>query len=107
MCGALLVLCFGAFDRILAYIIFSAICFLALSVASLFRLKEPVRRWWYPAAPIVFLGGSAVIALLILMHDPLPALIGVAVVLCGDLLRRRFVSAKPVAAAEAAETTLP
>src|SRR5277367_3249541 len=107
MCGALLVLCFGAFDRILAYIIFSAICFLSLSAASLFRLKEPVRRWWYPAAPIVFLGGSAVIALLILMHDPLPALIGVAVVLCGDLLRRRFVSVKPVAAAEAAETTLP
>lgn len=105
MCGALLVLCFGAFDRILAYIIFSAICFLALSAASLFRLKEPVRRWWYPAAPIVFLIGSGVIALLILMHDPLPALIGIAVVLCGDLLRRWFASAGPVAAAEAAETT--
>jgi len=107
MCGALLVLCFGAFDRILSYIIFSAICFLSLSAASLFRLKEPVRRWWYPVAPIVFLVGSGVIALLILMHDPLPALIGVAVVLCGDLLRRWFLSAKPVAAAEAPETILP
>ena len=52
---ALLVLCFGAFDRILSFIIFSAICFLALSAASLFRLKEPVHRWWYPAAPILFL----------------------------------------------------
>ena len=106
MCGALLVLCFGAFDRILAYIIFSAICFLGLSAASLFWLKEPVRRWWYPIAPIVFLVGMGVIALLILMHDPLPALIGVAVVLCGDLLRRWFLSTKPVAASEAAETTL-
>jgi APA family basic amino acid/polyamine antiporter len=106
MGGALLVLCFGAFDRILAYIIFSAICFLSLSAASLFRLEEPVRRWWYPVAPIVFLAGSGVIALLILMHDPLPALIGVAVVLCGDLLRRWFVSAKSVSAAEA-ETLMP
>src|SRR5271154_848995 len=84
MCGALLVLCFGAFDRILAYIIFSAICFLSLSAASLFRLKEPVRRWWYPAAPILFLFGCGVINLLILAHDPIPALLGLAAVLCGD-----------------------
>ena len=106
MCGALLVLCFGAFDRILAYIIFSAICFLALSAASLFRLKEPVRRWWYPVAPIVFLVGSAIIALLILMHDPLPALIGVVVVMCGDLLRRFVLVKSAAVTAEAAEITL-
>ena len=106
MCGALLVLCFGAFDRILAYIIFSAICFLAFSAASLFRLKEPVRRWWYPVAPIVFLVGSAIIALLILMHDPLPALIGVVVVMCGDLLRRFVLVKSSAATAEAAEITL-
>ncbi|HMH12689.1 MAG TPA: amino acid permease [Edaphobacter sp.] len=89
---ALLVLCFGAFDRILSFIIFSAICFLALSAASLFRLKEPVRRWWYPAAPIMFLFGCTVINLLILMHDPLPALLGFAAVLCGDPVRRFFFS---------------
>jgi len=106
MCGALLVLCFGAFDRILAYIIFSAICFLAFSAASLFRLKEPVRRWWYPVAPIVFLVGSAIIALLILMHDPLPALIGVVVVMCGDLLRRFVLVKSAAVTAEAAEITL-
>lgn len=87
---ALLVLCFGAFDRILSYIIFSAVCFLALSAASLFRLKSPIRRWWYPTALILFLLGCTVIGLLILMHDPLPAIAGVAVVLCGDLLRRYF-----------------
>ena len=106
MCGALLILCFGAFDRILAYIIFSAICFLALSAASLFRLKEPVRRWWYPVAPIVFLVGSGIIALLILMHDPLPALVGVVVVLCGDLLRRFVLVKSSAVTAEAAEITL-
>ena len=99
---ALLVLCFGAFDRILSFIIFSAICFLALSAASLFRLKEPVRRWWYPAAPILFLFGCTVINLLILMHDPLPALLGFVAVLCGDPIRRFFFStpAVPVAVTE-------
>jgi len=51
---ALIVLCIGSFDRVLSFIIFSAICFLALSAASLFRLKEPVCRWWYPTAPIFF-----------------------------------------------------
>jgi APA family basic amino acid/polyamine antiporter len=87
---ALLLLLLGGFDRILAYIIFSAVIFLGLSVASLFRLKQPVRRWWYPAAPIIFLFGCFVIGILILMHDPLPALLGVAMVLSGALLRRFF-----------------
>jgi basic amino acid/polyamine antiporter, APA family len=103
---ALIILCFGAFDRILSFIIFSAICFLALSAASLFRLKEPVRRWWYPAAPMLFLFGCAVINLLILLHDPLPALLGAAAVLCGDPIRRFFFSPQQVAAAAISEQTL-
>lgn len=103
---ALLVLCFGAFDRILAYIIFSAVCFLALAAASLFRLREPVRRWWYPAAPILFLAGSGVIGLLILIHDPLPAVIGVGVVLAGDFLRRLFFPDIQFVAKATAESTL-
>jgi APA family basic amino acid/polyamine antiporter len=103
-CGALLILLFGAFDKILAYIIFSAVCFLALSVTTLFRVKEPVRRWWYPVAPIVYLAGSAIVAFLILMHSPVPALIGVAVVLGGGLLHRRFSPATPVAVQTATET---
>ena len=104
---ALMVLCFGAFDRILAYVIFSAVCFLALSAASLFRLQEPVRRWWFPAAPILFLIGSGIIGLLILLHDPLPALIGMAVVLCGDFLRRFFFPNARLASISAIETTIP
>jgi basic amino acid/polyamine antiporter, APA family len=103
---ALLVLCFGAFDRILSFIIFSAICFLALSAASLFRLKEPVARWWYPAAPIVFLVGCGVINLLILMHDPIPALLGLVIVLCGDPIRRFFFSGRHVAVEAVTEQSL-
>src|ERR1700729_654902 len=89
---ALLILGFGAFDRILSFIIFSAICFLALSATSLFRLREPVRRWWFPAAPVVFLAGCFAINLMILMHDPVPALIGLGIVLCGEPVRRIFFS---------------
>jgi APA family basic amino acid/polyamine antiporter len=85
---ALAVLLLGAFDRVLSYIIFSAVLFLALAASTLFRLCEPVRGWWFPIAPISFIVLSVLVALLILMHNPLPALIGVAIVLCGVPFRR-------------------
>ena len=85
---ALVALALGAFERILSYIIFSAVLFLGLSATALFRLRPPVVRWWFPAAPILFVAGCLVIDSLILLHDPLPALLGVAVVLAGDVLRR-------------------
>lgn len=81
---ALLVLFFGAFDRMLAYIIFAAVIFLGLAASTLFRLPQRVEAWWFPLAPIIFITCCVAIALLIAMHDPLPALIGTAVVLCGD-----------------------
>jgi basic amino acid/polyamine antiporter, APA family len=85
---ALLLLALGAFDRIVAYFIVAAVAFIALSVSALFRLRPPVDRWWHPAATIVFIAGIGLVALLILLGDPLPALLGFAVVLAGDLLRR-------------------
>lgn len=80
---ALLVAIFGAFDKILAYIIFPSVLFLALTAATLFRSITPVRRWWYPVAPIVFIAGSGVLALMLLAHSPIAALLGAAIVLCG------------------------
>jgi len=88
---ALAVLGLGAFDRILAFIIFSAVVFLALTVATLFRVAEPVRRWWFPIAPIVFLAGSGVLATMLLMHSLWPSLTGAAVVLFGLPVRRLLV----------------
>jgi APA family basic amino acid/polyamine antiporter len=84
---ALAVLALGAFDRILAFIIFSAVVFLALTVATLCRTVEPVRRWWFPVAPIIFLAGSGVLAAMLLMHSLWPSLLGAAVVLAGLPLR--------------------
>jgi APA family basic amino acid/polyamine antiporter len=80
---SLAVLFLGAFDRVLAYIIFSAVLFLALTASTLFRMREPVKGWWFPAAPVLFIGFCCVIGLLILLHNPLPALVGVGVVLAG------------------------
>jgi basic amino acid/polyamine antiporter, APA family len=93
---ALAVLFLGAFDRVLSYIIFSAVLFLALTASTLFRLSEPVRGWWFPVAPICFIALSALLAFLILVHDPLPALVGIGIVLCG-LGFRRFLLARQVA----------
>ena len=87
---ALLLLGLGAFERILAYFIFSAVVFLGLSVGALFRLERRVERWWYPAAPVLFLAGCVAVGLLILAQDPLPALLGIAMVLAGEVLRRVF-----------------
>jgi basic amino acid/polyamine antiporter, APA family len=85
---ALAVLFLGAFDRVLSYIIFPVVLFLALAASTLFRLKAPVRAWWFPFAPITFIVLSLILAFLILMHNPLPALIGVGIVLCGLPLRK-------------------
>lgn len=89
---ALAVLLLGAFDRVLSFIIFTVILFLALSVSTLFRMKEDVKAWWYPVAPMVFIAFCLLIAFLILMHDPFPALVGVAIVLCGIPMRRAFLT---------------
>lgn len=80
---SLLVLFLGAFDRILAFIIFSAVLFLGLTAATLFRTTTPVRRWWYPAAPIVFIAGAVVLAFMLLVHGLGPSLLGAALVLAG------------------------
>ena len=85
---ALAVLFLGAFDRVLSYIIFPVVLFLALAASTLFRLKARVRAWWFPFAPITFIVLSLILAFLILMHNPLPALIGVGIVLCGLPLRK-------------------
>ena len=102
---ALLILFLGAFDRILAFIIFSAVVFLALTAATLFRTITPVRRWWYPAAPIFFILCCATLAFMLLMHQPVAALIGAVVVLAGLPARALLVRAgkNPPAATPALE----
>ncbi len=104
---ALAVLALGAFDRILAFIIFSAVVFLALTVATLFRVTSPVRRWWFPIAPIFFIAGSCVLAAMLLMHNLGPSLLGAAIVLCGLPARWLLTRNSRVAAVVATESQIP
>jgi APA family basic amino acid/polyamine antiporter len=107
---ALLVLSLGAFDRILAFIIFSAVVFLALTAATLFRAPTPVDRWWYPLAPVLFIAGCGLLALMLLLHALGPSLLGAAVVLAGLPVRWllvRISSPDPAIAAESRQTLNP
>jgi APA family basic amino acid/polyamine antiporter len=116
---ALAVLGMGAFDRILAFIIFSAVVFLALTAATLFRVarpgspagdlcpmgcSEPVRRWWFPMAPLVFLAGCGVLAAMLLLHSLGPSLMGAAVVLAGLPVRWLLVRGKEIVPTVATES---
>ena len=101
---ALLVLALGAFDRILAFIIFSAVVFLALTVATLFRVITPVRQWWFPVAPLLFLAGSGILAAMLLMHSLWPSLLGAAVVLAGLPARWLLIRSSTTLSAQAVET---
>jgi len=103
---ALAVLALGAFDRILAFIIFSAVVFLALTVATLFRTAQPVTRWWFPFAPLVFLAGCVLLAAMLLMHSLIPSLLGAAVVLAGLPVRSLLLHGKQPAPELATETEL-
>lgn len=100
---ALAVLALGAFDRILAFIIFSAVVFLALTVATLFRAITPVHRWWFPLAPVIFIAGCAVLAAMLLLHNLLPSLLGAAIVLAGLPVRWLLTRNQP----ESSKTQVP
>jgi len=104
---ALLVLCLGAFDRILAFIIFSAVVFLALTASTLFRAITPVRRWWYPLAPIAFITGSGLLSIMLLIHNPGAALLGATIVLVGLPARWLLTRGNAIPQAVATETSVP
>jgi APA family basic amino acid/polyamine antiporter len=98
--ASLLVL-IGSFEQIISYAIFIVVLFLGLTVAGLFVLRPRQQAAesvfltpGYPLTPIVFLVLVALMLVLVAMHNPRGALLGVVVVLTGlpvyELLRRRL-----------------
>jgi APA family basic amino acid/polyamine antiporter len=87
---SLAVLGLGAFDKIISYIIFTAVIFLALTGAAVFRLAEARQQWWYPFAPVLYILCCGAVALMIVMRNPLEAVLGVGVVLLGYPLYRKL-----------------
>jgi APA family basic amino acid/polyamine antiporter len=103
---ASLLVALGTFNQIIAYFIFVAVCFVALTVASLFVLRRKVgqpaalyRTPAYPLTPVLFLSMVAVLLLLLAANSPGQEFLGVAVVALGVpvyhlIFRRRGSSEK-------------
>jgi APA family basic amino acid/polyamine antiporter len=79
---ALALLGLGSFDKILSYIIFSAVIFLGLTASAVFRLRESGTATLYTSA-VVFITCCVLVASMILLRNPKQALLGVVVVLMG------------------------
>lgn len=92
----------GTFDKIIAYFIFVAVCFVALTVAALFVLRRKGSRAapaystpGYPFTPLLFLVLVGALLILLAGGNPGQAFLGVAVVALGVpvyhlLFRKRF-----------------
>ena len=79
----------GTFDTLIAYFIFVAVLFIALTVCGVFVVRRrdtetpPYQTPGYPGTPIVFLVLVAVLLVLIAGNSPVQAGLGVCVVLLG------------------------
>lgn len=80
----------GSYDKLLTYIVFSAILFGALTVAGLFVLRwkqpdrpRPYKCFAYPLTPILYLLVAAPFLVYVVLGDPESTGIGIAIVLTG------------------------
>lgn len=84
---ATLLVVLGTFSDIVAYFVFVTVVFIALSVASLYRLRPPAEGLFRTPArrltPAVFVALCLLLLALMLVGRPVQALLGVAVVLLG------------------------
>ena len=85
----------GSFEAIVAYFVFVTVAFLALTVFSLYRLPSVhgvsrVPGW--PWTPLVFLAMLAITMVLLVAGSPREAGLGVAVVVAGIPVYRRYFS---------------
>jgi APA family basic amino acid/polyamine antiporter len=79
----------GTFDEILAYFVFVAVVFLALTITGLFvlRSRSPVfggyRTPGYPATPLLFLVPTLGLLVLLALDNPVRVSVGMAIVILG------------------------
>ncbi|MEP6924734.1 MAG: amino acid permease [Pyrinomonadaceae bacterium] len=77
----------GTFEQILSYFFFIVVLFIGLTVAGLFKIRKQTfdgyRTPLFPLPPLVFLGLTAIVLILIAMRNPFQTILGTAVVLLG------------------------
>ncbi len=90
-----ILLALGSFGEIVAYFVFVTLCFIALTVAGLYRLPRPAAGTFrvpgYPVTPIGFLVLLGLLLLLLGAGRPTQAAAGVAVMLLGVPVYRFWV----------------
>ncbi len=97
---AVLLICIGTFESIMAYFVFVTVVFLGLTVAGLFPVRRrgvsgsPYKTPFFPLPPALFLASIALVLALLAGSRPVEAGSGVAVVALGLpvyrlLLRRK------------------
>jgi basic amino acid/polyamine antiporter, APA family len=95
---ASLLVALGTFDTIVAYFIFITVAFIALTVGAVFvlgRRDGALRVPGYPWTPVVFLAMVGGLLVLLLLNNPLQALLGVAIVAAGVPVHRRLAQPSP------------
>jgi APA family basic amino acid/polyamine antiporter len=86
---ASLLVALGTFNQIVAYFIFMAVLFIALTVAAVFVLRRrpasgvAYQTPGYPVTPLVFLAFGIVLLFLLAAHNPTQAFLGAGVVALG------------------------
>lgn len=102
---ALTLLGLGAFDKIISYVIFSAVIFLAITAAAVFKLPGARSASWFPYAPLLFILCCVIVGAMILMRDPLQALLGILVVAVGYPLHWKLKSGRSASSEQLAPAT--
>jgi APA family basic amino acid/polyamine antiporter len=87
---ATVLIALGTFDKIIPYFMFAAVAYLGLTVAGLFVARSRHQETGatilapaYPLTPIVFLLMVLVLLAMILMRNPVQALLGLVIVAAG------------------------
>ena len=80
----------GSYNDLLNYVIFAALLFYILTIASLFvlrrtqpNLERPYRAFGYPVLPILYIAAAALIAALLLVYQPNNSWPGLIIVVLG------------------------
>jgi APA family basic amino acid/polyamine antiporter len=105
--ASLLVL-WGSFNQIISYFIFVAIAFLGITISTIFviRRRQPhaenfILAVGYPITPLFYLAIVAFLLVLMLLHNWVQPMVGIAVVLAGwpaySLLERKHARTTTVA----------
>ncbi len=104
-CVAILLVLTGTYQELYSYTMFATWMFLAMTAVALIRLRvirptlpRPFRVWGYPWTPLAFGTAASAIAVNLWLVSPVRSSIGLAIILMGIPLFRRWRMTEPAVA---------